>query len=104
MEITVTDFNARDEIMIRTRFSAYSFRVTDPPNCRGLLSGGLLGDQPHDAFFAGAISPGCGQLGDLERLEAGCRAVFFVEGTDLKVLTTSIIMGLDLSETEPGVC
>ena len=53
MEIRVTEMNASDEITIRTEFSDYSFRLTDPVQCRGILTGGPLGDQQHDAFFAG---------------------------------------------------
>jgi hypothetical protein len=35
MEIRITEVNARDEITIRTLFTNYSFRVTDPGQCLG---------------------------------------------------------------------
>ena len=58
MEIRVTEVNASDEITIRTQFSDYSFRVTDPVQCKGILSGGLPGNQQDEAFFAGGKT-GC---------------------------------------------
>ena len=105
MEIRLSEVNPSDQITIRTQFSAYSFRITDPLKCRGFLSGGLLGDEQHDAFFAGGISTACGELRDSERLEAGYRAVFFVAGNDdPKRLTTSIVTEINLSVTSPEIC
>jgi hypothetical protein len=104
VEINPTEVNASDQITIRTQFSAYSFRITDPLKARGLLSGGLLGDEQHDAFFAGAISPASEELHESE-LEAGYRAVFIIAGgDDPKRLTTAIVTEINLSETEPEVC
>lgn len=105
MEINLTEVNLSDQITIRTQFSAYSFRITDPLKGRGILSGGRLGDEPHDAFFAGAISPvGAGPCAS-ERLEAGYRAVFLLAGNDdPRRLTTSIVTEINLSEEQPEVC
>jgi len=49
MWITVKDLKQMDEISIRTQNSEYRFRVTDPIKCKGLLSGGLLGEVQHEA-------------------------------------------------------
>lgn len=55
MEINLTEVNPSDQITIRTQFSAYNFRITDPLSGRGIPSGGRLGDEPHDAGLAGRI-------------------------------------------------
>ena len=104
MEIRVTEVNARDEITIRTKFSEYSFCVTDPVQCRGFLSGGQLGNEPHDAFFAGAIPPAGSKPCESTRFETGHRAVFLVSGDGVNRLTTSIITEIKLSETPVEVC
>ena len=97
MELRVTELNASDEITIRTQFSDYNFRVTDPVQCRGILRGGRLGDQRRDAFFAGKILTANGQSSERSRLEAGYRFVFLIEGNGLKRLTTSIVTEIILS-------
>ena len=104
MQLRVTELNARDEITIRTQFSAYSFCVTDPVHCRGFLSGGLLGDQRHAAVFLGEISPANSQSGEFFRLQTGRRAVFLLAGKGLDRLTTSIIAEISLSETQAEEC
>ena len=104
MEIKVTEVNARYEITIRTLFSDYSFRVTDPVQCRGFLSGGPLGDQPREAFFAGAILPASSQSSEWSRLETGYRAVFLIEGKGLDRLTTSIITEVTMSQPRAEDC
>ena len=104
MEIRVTEVNASDEITIRTQFSDYSFRVTDPVQCKGILSGGLLGDQQHEAFFAGAIPAAYSQPCDSTRLETGYRAVFLMAGKGCDRLTTSIIIEITLSQPPAGDC
>jgi hypothetical protein len=55
MEITVTEMNASDEIMIRTQFIEYSFRLDDPMYRKGFLRGGQLGMLEHEAVFAGIV-------------------------------------------------
>lgn len=104
MKLRVTDVNAGDEITIRTQFSDYSFRVTDPVQCRGSLSGGPLGNQQHDAFLAEAILSASGQGCEPSRLETGYRAVFLVGGNDFRRLTTSIITEINVAQTPADVC
>jgi hypothetical protein len=110
MEITLTEVNAMDEISIRTQFSEYQFCVTDPTLCRGFLSGGALGNQPHDAFLAGALLSESHRLSDPTRLETGVRALFYIPGKDgLNSLTTSVITELAFAATRnvngsPGDC
>lgn len=99
MEIRVTDVNARDEITIRTQFSDYRFRVTDPIQCRGIFSGGPPGEQQHAAFFAGEILPASRQPSASTRLETGGRAVFLIAGECFNKLTTSVIIEITFSET-----
>ena len=51
MEIRVTAMRPSDELTIRTHFSDYRFRVMDPVECKGVLSGGRLGAEQHEAVF-----------------------------------------------------
>jgi hypothetical protein len=105
MEVRVTEVNASDELTIRTLFSDYTFRVTDPVQRRGLLSGGRLGDQQHEAFFAGAILPPSGQAASQSsRVETGYRAIFVIVGDCLVRLTTSIITEITLSQKAAEGC
>ena len=105
MEIRVTAMRPSDEITIRTQFSDYSFRVMDPVECKGVLSGGRLGTEPHDAIFVETIRPNAELLRG--QMEPGDRAVFLVGRDNLKRLTTSIITEIVLSEpdeTSTGDC
>ena len=104
MEIKLTQLNTSDKITIRTRFSAYSFQVTDPLKCRGFLSGGLLGDKQQEAFFAGAISSAYNEPCGSTRLKTGYPAIFFVGAKYLRRLTTSIVTEINLSVALPEVC
>src|SRR6266542_6099888 len=103
MELRVTELNTSDEIAIRTQFSDYSFRVTDPVQCRGFLRGGRLGDQQRDALFAGTILTASSQSSE-PRLETGYPAVFLIEEDGLERLTTSIVTEIALSQTTSQVC
>jgi hypothetical protein len=95
MEISLPDINSMDEISIRTQNSEYYFRVTEPNLCCGLLRGGPLGDQPHEALFSGAIFPKSFGRANSTRLAIGARALFYVAINDrLKLLTTSLITQL----------
>lgn len=104
MELRVTELNASDEITIRTQFSDYSFRVTDPVECRGILRGGRLGDQRREAYFAGTTLSASSQSTEPSRLETGYRFVFLIEGNGLKRLTTSIVTEITLSQTSTEDC
>ena len=97
MEIRVTDMNPSDEITIRTQFSDYSFCVIDPLQCRGVLRGGRLGMEQHEAIFVKPIRP-TDNAPLLDQLEPGDRAVFLVASNTLKTLTTSTITEIVVSE------
>lgn len=96
MEFRVTEMNASDEIKIRTQFSDYSFRVTDPVECRGVLRGGQL-DQEHEAILVEIVRP-TNSTPISGQLEPGDRAVFIVGSDTLKRLTTSAIAAIVFSE------
>ena len=98
MEIRVTAMKANDEITIRTCFSDYCFRVMDPVECKGVLSGGLLGTEPHEAVFIETIRSLKTPLLSTGQIEPGGRAVFLVGTDGLKRLTTSTITDIAVSE------
>jgi hypothetical protein len=96
MEIRLTDTKALDEISIRTNHSDYSFRVTDPVESRGLLSGGRLGNKPCEALFSGVLIPST--FKKRATLEVGTRALFYVTiNNRLKFMITSLITSLAIS-------
>ncbi|HKE56615.1 MAG TPA: hypothetical protein VKB46_07935 [Pyrinomonadaceae bacterium] len=98
MEINVKNLKANDEISIRTQHSEYKFCVTNPALCRGLLSGGLLGDEQYDAVLTGAAGPDDLQTRITGELEIGGSALFFVAAREsMKCLTTSTIHDLELA-------
>lgn len=90
--------NASDEIKIRTQFSDYSFRMIDPAHCRGVLRGGRLGMDQHEAIFVETIRPTDNGTPLPDQLEPGDRAVFLVGSNTLKKLTTSTITEIVVSE------
>jgi len=80
-----------DRLSLQTRKSNYQFRVIDPFNRKGLLTGGVLGDQVLEAVLTGTISEDSTDF-DSSELKPGRRAVFFVANDDLvQRLTTSVI-------------
>ena len=98
MWITVKDLKRTDEIRIRTQNSEYRFCVTDPINCKGLLSGGLLGEEPHEASICCEVAAGNHQPQPSGRLEIGRCAFFYVYGRNsLRRLTTSEILDVSLA-------
>ncbi len=98
MEINVKNLKANDELSIRTQHSEYKFCVTDPALCRGLLSGGLLGDQQFDAVLTGAVGPHDIKSQVSGEIEIGVCALFFVAAKEsMKCLTTSVIDDLVLA-------
>ena len=101
MKIRVTDTNSADQISIRTRSSEYSFRVTNPSVCKGLLSGGLLGYEQREAFLACTIFPSESPTSDWAQLETGGCAVFLMMGETLTRLTTSVISEITWSLSLP---
>jgi hypothetical protein len=98
MDITVKDLNALDEIAIRTRRSEYRFRITNPHLGRGLLTGGMFGEQQYDAVIAASSL-----ISDVDdrfstKLEVGANALFYVAIEEsVRLLTTSPITDLTLA-------
>jgi hypothetical protein len=97
MWITVKDLKQMDEVSIRTQNSEYRFRVTDPIKCKGLLSGGLLGEVPHEASLCAEGAADNQQPRLSGRLEIGRCAFFYVYvRNSLRWLTTSEILDVSL--------
>ena len=98
MDITVTDLSAMDEVSIRTRNSEYRFRITNPHLCRGVLKGGLFGEQEHDAVLTASPLPARLEFQTNAKLEIGGCALFYVAIEDsVNLLTTSTITDLTLA-------
>src|SRR5262245_3544247 len=98
MDITVRDLNAMDEVSIRTKHSEYRFRITDPHLCRGVLTGGLFGENEHYPVLTGAPLPADLQSQLSTKLEFGGCALFYVAIEEsVSLLTTSQITDLTLA-------
>ena len=98
MWISVKDLKYMDEISIRTQNSMYRFRVTDPKKCKGLLSGGLLGETQHEASLCSEVTTDNQQPTFCARLEIGRCAFFYVYVREsLRRLTTSEIFDVSLT-------
>ena len=97
MEIRVKEMKAIEEITIRTRASDYRFRLVDPAQGRGVLSGGRLTEE-HEAIFVETIRPTNCATPVSGQLEAGDRAVFLIGSTELRTITTSPITEIVISE------
>ncbi|HEX7296803.1 MAG TPA: hypothetical protein VF251_13675 [Pyrinomonadaceae bacterium] len=95
MEIKVKEMKTIEEITIRTRASDYRFRLIDPEQGRGILTGGRLTAE-HEAVFVETIRP----TPMLDQLEPGDRAVFLVGTTELRTITTSPITEIVISEAD----
>ena len=100
MEIRLTDVEAMVEIAIRTRYSCYIFRITEPKNCIGFLRGGCLGIRPREAFLANTFLAANSRISKTDQLETGYRARFYLDGTRPQVLTTSVIIELGFAATK----
>jgi hypothetical protein len=95
MEILITEINSRDEITFRTTENIYRFCVTNPRACMGFLTGGVLGQQRREAYFAGSFDQRGEHLYGSKRIETGTRALFFLRGKQwVHRLTTSLITEL----------
>ena len=95
--IVIRDLNALDQISISTQNSEYQFQVIEPERCRGVLSGGPLGDECFDAILTGAVRPdrSCHRIS--AELEVGTCALFYIAAQEhLKCLTTSMITNLKI--------
>ena len=88
-EIALDQLRETDQLVIRTLNSVYIFLVADPVNRNGLLSGGVIGNDPAQAVLDSSPS-----VQD-HRLRAGERARFYVTTeAGLKRVTTSVITDL----------
>jgi hypothetical protein len=109
MQIRLTEVKPMVDIAIRTRFSYYIFRVTEPKECRGLLNGGRLGTKRYEAFLANTFLSTNHCISKPNQLETGYRAMFYVGLNGDRVLTTSVITELGFAATQtadssPGDC
>ena len=101
MEIRLIDVEPMVDIAIRTQFSYYIFRITEPRARRGYLSGGHLGTKQHEAFLACTFLPARFRTsGKSDQLETGHRALFYLEGSRTRTLTTSVITELGFVATQ----
>jgi|SoiMethySBSTD1v2_1073268.scaffolds.fasta_scaffold08640_8 hypothetical protein len=98
MDITVKDLSAMDEVSIRTAHNEYRFRITDPHLCRGMLTGGMFGEQEHDAILTAVPLPADFESQMKAKLEIGGHALFYVAVEEsVNLLTTSKITDLTLA-------
>src|SRR5215475_7332718 len=88
-EIALDQLRGADQLVIRTLNNTYTFLVNDPVKRNGLLSGGVIGNDPVQAVLVAAPAK------HGHRLRAGGKACFYVtSGADLKRVTTSVITHL----------
>ena len=99
MEIRLTEVDPMVDIAIRTRFSYYMFRITEPEECRGFLSGGRLGSKEREAFLASTFLPNR-RISKSKQLETGYRAMFYLAGSGIHILITSVITELGFAATQ----
>ena len=96
--IPFEDIKADDKVLIRTRNSEYRFSMIDPRSHKGMLSGGALGEEAHEAYLIESL--GCGEGGSLQDfrgLKIGARALFYLSSErSVERVTTSKIAGLTL--------
>jgi hypothetical protein len=101
MEIIFKDLKPDENLLIRTQNSEYRFRVIDPDERRGLLSGGSLGNIRREAVLIGTLPDGSYiEAADAETIKTGTRALFFLGATrGIERLITSAIKEI---ATEPN--
>jgi len=101
-DIAIYDLKARDKLLIQTQHSTYCFTVIDPVRMSGFLSGGVLLNRQHVAFFKGAlIGDGFKAEGDSSSLTVDSRAIFYLE-ENRDHLITSAVTRLDQIGAEEG--
>ena len=97
MDIVIKDLNAMDRISISTKNSEYQFQVINPAQCRGILRGGVCGEQPYEAILTGTLTKE-EPTRISSRLEKGMCALFYIAAKEsYKCLTTSAITDLALA-------
>jgi hypothetical protein len=86
VEISLDQLRINDQILIRTKYSTYTFLVIDPTKFLGLVVGGVFGDYAVEAYLETRSSP-------LDhRLRAGIRVSFYASSTvGCRRVTTSAI-------------
>ena len=79
MEIDFKELKPEQNLFIRTQNSEYRFRVVDPDERRGMLSGGSLGSNRREAVLIGTLPDGSYiEAADVNKLKIGTRALFFL--------------------------
>src|SRR5262245_42757328 len=88
-EFACRSLDTSDLLLLQTEHSAYSFSLTDPHQLRGLLMGGVFGDEGAAAVLLGAQGQ---EKGGYEaagvKLMIGERAVFLIERDDTRMITS----------------
>ena len=90
-EFACRSLDTSDLLLLQTEHSAYSFSLTDAHQLRGLLMGGVFGDEGEAAILLGAQGQeknGYEAAG--VKLMIGERAVFHMERDDTRMITSVI--------------
>jgi hypothetical protein len=100
--IAFDDLCRADRISVQTKNSNYQFSVLDPSERKGMLTGGLLGDEIMEAVLNGTMSEHHVDF-DSRELKTGARAVFFIETKNhVRRLITSVITDIALVKDSVG--
>lgn len=93
MKVEFENMSREDQVLIRTQNSEYNFKVLDPEERRGVLSGGSLGDQTRDAVLIGAVPMSFKEdVSDQSAVRTGARALFFMNAKNgVERLITSVV-------------
>src|SRR5215211_5726912 len=75
-EVTVNDLTPVDTVLMETAHSTYQFSVTNPTTRTGILSGGLLSQNPIEANFLCSVSAKEDCKDDTSKIKVGSRAIF----------------------------
>jgi hypothetical protein len=90
--IRFEDLNVNDQILIRTRNSAYHLMVLDPQKRHGILTGGsLVGNERRVVWVESLEEDPRGFLRDLSELRRGARSFFYLDspsGIDRMITST----------------
>lgn len=87
-----------DKVLIDTANSRYQFAVSDPEKHKGMLSGGVIGEEPREAVLIESIIPSeNGDPRDFWGLKRGARVLFYLPANGgFERVTTSKISSLTL--------
>jgi hypothetical protein len=104
MEINFKELKREQNLLIRTQNSEYRFRVLDPDERRGLLSGGSLGSSRREAVLIGTLPDGSYiEAADVRTLKIGTRALFFLGANrGVERLITSAITEIATEQGRDG--